>query len=411
MKKEKLTRRRFITSTSAGAAAAMLSAPLFANTKTGASKDLALLGGQPVRSKEWRDWPVWNKDAETPMMELLRSGNWFRGEAGKCREFEKAYGELIGAKRVLATASGTTALLIALHTLGVDAGDEVIISPYTFIATYNVVFNQKALPVFADTAPDSFNMCAEGVEKVLSDKTAAIVVGHIAGEPADIDPASLVQARQVLKDQRPALRIGAADQLPLRFVVGDHPLRHRGHAARGQGLAVDPDLGRGVGGDVEIRAVLLDHALEQRIEGLAGQHVDLVDDEHPELFSSRVETQHLTELANILYLAVGRAVDLHHIEIRPPRPDAPTRLTVSAGLTECLAVRRPLAVQRHGEDPGGTRLSDAAWPRQQIGVRNPIARYRALEPGRHVGLGNEVKEALGPVLPGESEIGHRDESE
>jgi len=109
MKKQKLTRRKFITSTSAGAAAAVLSTPLFANAKTGASTGLALLGGQPVRSSQWLDWPVWNKEAEEDMMSLLRSGNWFRGDGSKCLEFEKAYGELIDAKRVIATASGTTA--------------------------------------------------------------------------------------------------------------------------------------------------------------------------------------------------------------------------------------------------------------------------------------------------------------
>jgi dTDP-4-amino-4,6-dideoxygalactose transaminase len=187
MKKEKLTRRRFITSTSAGAAAAMLSAPLFANTKIAASKDLALLGGQPVRSKEWLDWPVWNKDAEGPMMELLRSGNWFRGEAGKIREFEQAYAELLNAKRVLATASGTTALITALHTLGVDAGDEVIISPYTFIATYNVVFNQKALPVFADTDQETFTINPHKIEEKINERTTAIMPVHILGLPADMN--------------------------------------------------------------------------------------------------------------------------------------------------------------------------------------------------------------------------------
>jgi dTDP-4-amino-4,6-dideoxygalactose transaminase len=186
MKSDKLTRRRFITSTSAGAAA-ILSGPLFANTKPGASKELALLGGEPVRSKEWLDWPVWNKDSEGPMMELLRSGDWFRGDGNKCLEFEKAYGDLIRAKRVLATASGTTALITALHTLGVDAGDEVIISPYTFIATYNVVFNQKALPVFADTDQETFTINPHKIEEKINERTSAIIPVHILGLPADMN--------------------------------------------------------------------------------------------------------------------------------------------------------------------------------------------------------------------------------
>ena len=187
MKKQKLTRRKFITSTSAGAAAAVLSTPLFANAKTGASTELALLGGQPVRSSQWLDWPVWNKEAEEDMMSLLRSGNWFRGDGTKCLEFENAYGELIDAKRVIATASGTTALIIALHTLGVDAGDEVIVSPFTFIATYNVVFNQKALPVFADTDPDTFTINPDKIEEKINERTSAILPVHICGLPADMN--------------------------------------------------------------------------------------------------------------------------------------------------------------------------------------------------------------------------------
>jgi len=187
MKKDKLTRRKFITSTSATAAATMLSAPLFARSVAGVSSDLALKGGQPVRSADWLSWPVWDQEAEAPMMSLLRSGNWYRGDGNKCSTFEKNYAELIGAKRVIATASGTTALITALHTLGVDAGDEVIVSPFTFIATYNVVFNQKALPVFADTDPDTFTINPHKIEEKINDRTTAILPVHICGLPADMN--------------------------------------------------------------------------------------------------------------------------------------------------------------------------------------------------------------------------------
>ncbi len=187
MKTDKLTRRKFITSTSATAAATMLSAPLFAKSSTGASSALALAGGSPVRTADWLSWPVWNKEAETPMMELLRSGNWYRGDGDKCNTFEKNYAELIGAKRVVATASGTTALITSLHTLGVDAGDEVIVSPFTFIASYNVIFNQKALPVFADTDPLTFTINPDKIEEKINDRTTAILPVHICGLPADMN--------------------------------------------------------------------------------------------------------------------------------------------------------------------------------------------------------------------------------
>jgi len=151
------------------------------------ANDLAINGGKPVRTEGWLNWPVWNTDAEEPMLEVLRSGNWFRLRGSKVDEFEEAYATLIGAKRVLATASGTAALETALQVLEVDAGDEVIVSPYTFIATYNVVFNQKALPVFADTDQETFTINPHKIEEKISERTKAILPVHIFGLPADMD--------------------------------------------------------------------------------------------------------------------------------------------------------------------------------------------------------------------------------
>jgi perosamine synthetase len=187
MNKEKLSRRKFIASTSAGAAGAMLSAPLLANAGTGSAAKLALKGGDPVRTSAWPSWPVWNQEAEAPMLSLLRSGNWYRGDGRLCSDFEKNYAQLIGARRVIATSSGSTALIAALHTMGVDAGDEVIVSPYTFIASYNVIFNQKALPVFADTNQETFTIDPHKIEERITERTRAILPVHIFGLPADMN--------------------------------------------------------------------------------------------------------------------------------------------------------------------------------------------------------------------------------
>ena len=187
MKSKRLSRRKFIASTSAGAAGAILTPTLPAfGSASGAASELALTGGTPVRTRPWLDWPVWDPEAEKPMMELLRSGNWYRGDGNLCREFETQYARLIGARHVLATASGTTALITSLHTMGVDAGDEVIVSPYTFIATYNVVFNQTALPVFADTNQETFTIDPHKIEERITDRTRAILPVHIFGLPADM---------------------------------------------------------------------------------------------------------------------------------------------------------------------------------------------------------------------------------
>lgn len=187
MKSKPVTRRKFIASTSAGAAGAMLSAPVFATSGTGITSELALRGGDPVRTGEWPGWPVWNQEAKEPMMSLLQSGNWYRGDGNKCNDFEREYAQLIGAKRVIATASGSAALITSLHMIGVDAGDEVIVSPFTFIASYNVIFNQHALPVFADTDPETFTINPNKIEDKINERTSAIVPVHICGLPADMN--------------------------------------------------------------------------------------------------------------------------------------------------------------------------------------------------------------------------------
>lgn len=188
MNKNDLNRREFLTKASAVslAAAASRTIPAYGNVSKKAG-ELAILGGKPVRTKGWYDWPIWDRSAEESIVSVLRSGNWFRGRGTKVSEFEKKYAELMGAKRCLATASGTTALLIALHILGVDAGDEVLVAPYTFIATYNVVFLTKALPVFVDTDQETFTMNPDKIEERINERTKAILPVHILGLPADMD--------------------------------------------------------------------------------------------------------------------------------------------------------------------------------------------------------------------------------
>ena len=113
-------------------------------------------------------------------------------------EFEAAYAKLLGAKRCVATASGTTALITALHVMGVDAGDEVITSPFTFIATYNTILMHKALPVFADTDPATLTMDPASIESRITERTRAIVPVHIYGMPCDMDPINAIAKKHNL---------------------------------------------------------------------------------------------------------------------------------------------------------------------------------------------------------------------
>ena len=197
--KNSLTRRRFIRHAAAGSAAlTWLSSGRAPMAFPAAATKPALLGGAPVHPGGWPDWPKWLESWEPAAVKVLRSGKWYRGDGGHVAEFETAYAKLLGAKRCLATASGTTALLVSLHVMDVDAGDEVIVSPYTFIATYNAILLNKALPVFADTDPATLTMDPASIESRITERTRAILPVHIYGMPCDMDPINAMARKHKL---------------------------------------------------------------------------------------------------------------------------------------------------------------------------------------------------------------------
>jgi len=195
-----MNRRQFVRTAAAGSAALTWLGTNAAPTSFAAAADKpALLGGTPVHQGSWPGWPQWDRSWEPEIVEVLRSGRWSSsGGGGKAAEFEAAYARLLGAEGCVSTASGTTALLTALHVMGVDAGDEVIVSPYTFIATYNVVLMHKALPVFADTDPKTLTIDPDSIESRITDRTRAILPVHIYGMPCNMDPINSIAARHDL---------------------------------------------------------------------------------------------------------------------------------------------------------------------------------------------------------------------
>jgi dTDP-4-amino-4,6-dideoxygalactose transaminase len=145
----------------------------------------AILGGQPVHTAEWSRWPLWKPETdEQQLVEVIRSGVWSR--ADKVAEFEQKWAQLIGSRRCLAVVNGTNALITALTQLGVGGGDEVIVPPYTFIATVAAVLMTGAMPVFADVDPETFQINPENIEKKITPRTRAILPVHILGLPADM---------------------------------------------------------------------------------------------------------------------------------------------------------------------------------------------------------------------------------
>jgi dTDP-4-amino-4,6-dideoxygalactose transaminase len=194
-----LTRRGFIRT----AAASSLALGWFNSGRSPAgfaaeSAKPALLGGTPVHTGGWAKWPEWLEAWEAPVLKVFRSGHWFRGSGKHVEEFEQGYAQLLGAKRCLATASGTTALMVSLHVMDVDAGDEVIVSPYTFIASYNAILSRMALPVFADTDPATLTINPATIEDKVSERTRAIMPVHIFGMPCEMDRISAIAAKHKL---------------------------------------------------------------------------------------------------------------------------------------------------------------------------------------------------------------------
>lgn len=182
-----LTRRQFIAATSAGslAAVASRSLPAYANIGKKAGT-LAIKGGRPVRTKPWPSWPIWDKNNdEALVIEVLRSGVWSRNKV--VAEFEKKYAQLMGAKRCIGTTNGTNALLTSLHCLDVGIGDEVLVTPYTFVATIQVIFLNGALPIMVDPDPETFQINPDKMEEKIGEHTRAILPVHILGLPAQMD--------------------------------------------------------------------------------------------------------------------------------------------------------------------------------------------------------------------------------
>jgi len=171
-----------------------------------------VLGGKPVHTGGWPKWPEWRQSWEPEIVEVLRSGRWCgHGGSGKVGDFETAYAKLLGAKRCVTTASGTTALITALHVVRVDAGDEVITSPFTFIATYNTILIHKALPVFADTDPATLTMDPASIESRITERTRAILPVHIYGMPCDMDPINAIAKKHNLAVVEDACQAWLAD--------------------------------------------------------------------------------------------------------------------------------------------------------------------------------------------------------
>jgi len=132
-------------------------------------------------------WPSFTEEEANAARDVILSNkvNYWTGQ--ECREFEKEFAAFADCEYAVAVANGTLALDLALKALNVGEGDEVIVTPRTFLASVSSVVTAGATPVFADVDINSQNIEAANIEKVLTSKTKAVVVVHLAGMPADMD--------------------------------------------------------------------------------------------------------------------------------------------------------------------------------------------------------------------------------
>jgi len=145
----------------------------------------ALLGGPPACPFAWPTWPVFDNAERQLVNQVLESGQWWFGE--RVRQFEADYATFQGARFAVSCTNGTTAIEMGLRAVGVLEGDEVIVPPYSFIATASAVVTICAIPVFADIEPHTLCLDPADVERKITHRTRALIPVHVAGQMADMD--------------------------------------------------------------------------------------------------------------------------------------------------------------------------------------------------------------------------------
>lgn len=174
---------------------------------------LTISGGTPVRTKPFPSWPIHDKKEVKTVTEVVKSGKWWRGaydvgEWGgpekivghsKVEEFEEKFAKYHGVKYAVATSSGSGALDIAVKAIGIGPGDEVIVPPYTFVATATCVLQNNAIPIFVDIDPDTYNIDVNRIEEAITENTKAIIPVHFGGNLTDMEKMCEIAEKYDLK--------------------------------------------------------------------------------------------------------------------------------------------------------------------------------------------------------------------
>ncbi len=175
---------------------------------------LALMGGPKAVHTPWPQWPVWDESDEAAVIEALRSGKWWMyaygdaelgsdaavpGDRSQVERFEEEFAALHRVKYARAVTNGSVALDICMRAIDLQAGDEVITTPYTFFATSGCILNANALPVYVDIDPETYNIDPRRIEEAITDRTRAILPVYFSGEIADMDAIRRIADRHGLR--------------------------------------------------------------------------------------------------------------------------------------------------------------------------------------------------------------------
>lgn len=167
---------------------------------------LAIDGGKPARTEPLATWPIAGELELRLLKEVLDSGKWGGSDSGlkpgyasKLKQLEQSFAKLQNAAHAVSVVNGTVAITVALQAAGLQPGDEVIVPPYTFIATASAALAFGIIPVFADIEEDTLMIDPEKVEERLTPRTKAIIAVHLAGAPANMTRLKEIAAKHGLK--------------------------------------------------------------------------------------------------------------------------------------------------------------------------------------------------------------------
>jgi perosamine synthetase len=160
---------------------------------------LAIHGGPKAKNTPYGTGRRFGEEELKELREALSQNTLFYWHGNKVKQFQEAFAKKYGAKHCVCTSSGTASIHVALGAIGLSCGDEVITSPITDAGTYIGILYQNGIPIFADLDPHTYNMAPKSIEQKITDRTRAILVVHLAGNPCDMDPIMDIAAQNNLR--------------------------------------------------------------------------------------------------------------------------------------------------------------------------------------------------------------------